>query len=62
MIMPLILIIYRFLRSAIDRYMQSGDRPFLAILSPPIGAYNWATTVVEEDMAGVDSSESENER
>ena len=42
--------------------MQSGDRPFLAILSPPIGAYNWATTVVEEDMAGVDSSESENER
>jgi len=50
---------YRFLRSAIDSHMQSRKLPVLARNLPVVGAYNWATTVGEEDIAQVQSSDSE---
>jgi hypothetical protein len=52
---------YRFLRSAIDSHMESGKIPILARKLPAVGAYNWATTVGEDDVAQVQSSDSEND-
>jgi hypothetical protein len=49
----------RFLRSAIDSHMQSRRLPVLARELPAVGAYNWATTVGEDDVAQVQSSDSE---
>ena len=50
---------YRFLRSVIDSHMQSRKLPVLARNLPVVGAYNWATTVGEEDITQVQSSDSE---
>jgi len=51
---------YRFLRSAIDSHMQRRKLPALLTRNlPVVGAYNWATTVGEEDIAQVQSSDSE---
>jgi hypothetical protein len=50
---------YRFLRSAIDSHMQSRKLPVLARNLPTVGAYNWATAVGEDDVAQVQSSDSE---
>jgi hypothetical protein len=50
---------YRFLRSAIDSHMQSRRLPVLARELPALGAYNWANTVGEDDVAQVQSSDSE---
>jgi hypothetical protein len=50
---------YKFLRSAIDSHMQSRKLPVLAGKLSAVGAYNWATTVGEDDVAQVQSSGSE---
>jgi len=50
---------YRFLHSAINSHMQSRQLPVLARNLPVVGAYNWVTTMGEEDIAQVQSSDSE---
>jgi hypothetical protein len=50
---------YRFLRSAVDSHMHSRKLPVLARNLPVVGAYNWENTVGEEDIAEVQSSDSE---